>query len=35
MEGGSYLRGNYFKVPQNTNFIIFDLRNMKIWFEQR
>lgn len=35
MEGGSYLRGNYFKVPNGTNFIIFDIRNMKIWFEQR
>ncbi len=35
MEGGSYLRGNYFNVPNNTNFIIFDIRNMKIWFEQR
>lgn len=35
MEGGSYLRGNYFNIPNNTNFIIFDIRNMKIWFEQR
>lgn len=35
MEGGSYLRGNYFKIPNSTNFIIFDIRNMKIWFEQR
>ena len=35
MEGGSYLRGNYFNVPNNTNFIVFDIRNMKIWFEKR
>lgn len=35
MEGGSYLRGNYFKIPSGTNFIIFDLRNMRIWMEKR
>lgn len=35
MEGGSHLRGNYFKVPSGTNFIIFDLRNMRIWMEKR
>ena len=35
MEGGSYLRGNYFKIPSGTNFIIFDLRHMRIWMEKR
>lgn len=37
IEGGSYLRGNYFKIPGNpkVNFIIFDLRNMRMWLETR
>lgn len=37
IEGGSYLRGNYFKMPGNpkVNFIIFDLRNMRMWLETR
>ena len=35
MEGGSHLRGHYFNIPKGTNFIIFDIRNMKIWFEKR
>lgn len=35
MEGGSHLRGNYFKIPSGTNFIILDLRNMQIKIEKR
>lgn len=35
MSGGPDIRGNYFKTPSGANFIVFDLRNMKIKFEVR
>ena len=35
MDGGPDLRGNYFRIPSGTNFIVFDLRNMKVKFEVR
>ena len=36
MSGGTDIqRGNYFKCNKGTNFIVFDLRNMRIRFEKR
>lgn len=35
MSGGTDIRGNYFKCNKGTNFIVFDLRHMKIKFENR
>lgn len=35
MDVGTDLRGNYWKCNKSTNFIVFDLRNMKIKFEAR
>ena len=35
MDGGPDIRGNYFKTPSGLNFIVFDLRNMKVKFEVR
>ena len=33
MSVGSDIRGNYWKCNKSTNFIVFDLRNMRIRFE--
>lgn len=35
MSVGSDLRGNYWKCNKGTNFIVFDLRNMRIKFETK
>lgn len=35
MSGGTDIRGNYFKCNKGTNFIVFDLRNMRIRFETK
>lgn len=35
MSGGTDIRGNYFKCNKGTNFIVFDLRNMRIKFDTK